>query len=75
MLVDRALFYEPMNQFIKSSYALLRPLVLARAAEMDARAAADGVDSIAPLYGMPVPLKGTMATKVCAFVFVYVCGE
>ena len=29
---------------------------------MDARAAADGVEAIGPLYGLPVPMKGTMAT-------------
>ena len=29
---------------------------------LDAKAAAEGIESIAPLYGLPVPMKGTVAT-------------
>ena len=38
-------------------------VVLNQAMEMDERAAAEGVEAIAPLYCYPVPLKGTMVTK------------
>jgi Amidase len=38
-------------------------VVLAQAAELDAKAKSQGVDSIAPLYCYPIPLKGTMTTK------------
>ena len=37
--------------------------VLAAARKMDAKAKAEGITSIAPLYGLPIPMKGTMATK------------
>ena len=38
--------------------------VVAAAAALDAKAAAhaDGVEGLAPLYCLPVPAKGTMAT-------------
>ena len=29
---------------------------------MDMKAKAEGLESIAPLYGLPIPMKGTMAT-------------
>jgi Amidase len=38
-------------------------LVVAQAAELDAKAKDQGVDAIAPLYCYPIPLKGTMVTK------------
>ena len=38
-------------------------VVLDQAVKFDAKADADGVDAIAPLYCYPVPLKGTMVTK------------
>jgi hypothetical protein len=38
-------------------------VVMEQAKALDAKAASDGVEAIAPLYCYPVPLKGTMATK------------
>lgn len=38
-------------------------VVLDQAADLDSKAEADGVETIAPLYCYPVPLKGTMVTK------------
>jgi Asp-tRNA(Asn)/Glu-tRNA(Gln) amidotransferase A subunit family amidase len=37
-------------------------IVMDQAKALDAKAASDGVDAIAPLYCYPVPLKGTMST-------------
>jgi Asp-tRNA(Asn)/Glu-tRNA(Gln) amidotransferase A subunit family amidase len=37
-------------------------VVMDQAKALDAKAASDGVEAIAPLYCYPVPLKGTMAT-------------
>ena len=36
--------------------------VMTQARALDAQAAREGVESIAPLYGLPVPIKGTCAT-------------
>ena len=36
--------------------------MLAAAKRMDKKAKAEGLESIAPLYGLPIPMKGTMAT-------------
>ena len=36
--------------------------ILAQAAGLDAKAEDEGIDAIAPLYGLLVPAKGTMAT-------------
>ena len=37
--------------------------VLVGARQLDAKAKTEGIEAIAPLYGLPVPMKGTMATK------------
>lgn len=39
-------------------------VVLEQAAALDTKAEEEGVESIAPLYCYPVPLKGTMVTKL-----------
>ena len=59
-LVKRATYYRYMNQWIYTSYALFDKAV-ADAAALDARAEAEGVESIAPLYGLAIPMKGTAA--------------
>ena len=58
--VRRARLYRHMNQWLYTSYARLDQCVDAARA-LDARAAAEGVEAIAPLYGLPVPMKGTGA--------------
>lgn len=61
-VVKRAKYYRYMNQWIFTSYPLL-DRVVERAIELDERAKAEGIDSIAPLFGLPVPMKGTSAVK------------
>lgn len=59
-VVRRARSLRGMNQWIYSSYKLFDKLVEAARA-LDARAASEGVECLAPLYGLPVPMKGTAA--------------
>ena len=59
--VKRMLHYSNLNCFMSTSYAMT-DRILAQAEALDARAAAEGIDSIGPLYGLPVPIKGTCAT-------------
>lgn len=59
-LVKRARFLRYMNHFIFTTYPLL-DIAIQQAEEMDARAEADGVEAIAPLYGLLIPMKGTAA--------------
>mmetsp|Transcript_45358 Transcript_45358/g.145489 ORF Transcript_45358/g.145489 Transcript_45358/m.145489 type:complete len:622 (+) Transcript_45358:57-1922(+) len=59
-LVKRARYYRLYNQWIYSSYDLFDKLI-AGAMELDALAASKGVDTLAPLYGLPIPMKGTAA--------------
>eukprot|EP01052_Picozoa_sp_SAG31_P002747 SAG31_NODE_99_length_25388_cov_12.710507_3_plen_173_part_00 len=71
-LVKRAMHYRRLNCFMATSYELMETVVLAQAAALDAKAAKEGIDSIAPLYGLPIPVKGTCATKLfpsCVGVF------
>ena len=62
-LTKRAVYYKYMNQFM---YWQNDPdqweRVLSQARALDSKAASDGMDTIGPLYGLPVPCKGTMAT-------------
>ncbi|CAJ1331815.1 unnamed protein product, partial [Effrenium voratum] len=60
LLVKRALYYRYMNQWTFRSYDLFWKAVQ-RAKALDKKADAQGVDSIAPLYGLPIPMKGTAA--------------
>eukprot|EP00931_Biecheleriopsis_adriatica_P115465 TRINITY_DN91250_c0_g1_i1.p1 TRINITY_DN91250_c0_g1~~TRINITY_DN91250_c0_g1_i1.p1 ORF type:complete len:639 (-),score=81.76 TRINITY_DN91250_c0_g1_i1:263-2080(-) len=63
VLVKRVHYYKYMNAFM---YWDIMPdwtdFVLDKARALDAKAAAEGVQAIAPLYGLPLPVKGTMAT-------------
>ncbi|CAM9546401.1 unnamed protein product [Heterosigma akashiwo] len=62
VLVKRAKYYRYMNQWIFTTYPLLDG-VITRAIELDEKAKAEGIESIAPLFGLPVPMKGTSAVK------------
>jgi amidase len=59
-LVKRVRYYRYLNQWIFNSYDLLDKM-LVQAKALDSKAAAEGVDSIGPLYGLPIPMKGTAA--------------
>jgi hypothetical protein len=59
-LAKRASYYRYLNQWIYTSYPLLDKAIAAAAA-LDVQAAANGVESIAPLYGLCIPMKGTAA--------------
>ncbi|CAE7747285.1 gatA, partial [Symbiodinium pilosum] len=60
LLVKRAKHYRYMNQWIFRSYDLL-DIAVKRARALDRKAAKEGVDALAPLYGLPIPQKGTAA--------------
>ena len=60
-LVKRMMHYESLNAFMVTSYQQADKIV-AQAAALDAKAAEEGIDAIAPLYGLPIPVKGTCAT-------------
>eukprot|EP00929_Paragymnodinium_shiwhaense_P058870 TRINITY_DN29490_c0_g1_i1.p1 TRINITY_DN29490_c0_g1~~TRINITY_DN29490_c0_g1_i1.p1 ORF type:complete len:620 (+),score=107.78 TRINITY_DN29490_c0_g1_i1:220-2079(+) len=59
-LVSRARHLRRMNQWIFSSYDLFDTLV-EQAKALDAQAAQKGIEALAPLYGFPIPMKGTAA--------------
>jgi len=62
-LIKRVRHYKDMNQFMNWDNDPDWPeRVLAAAKTMDMKAKAEGLESIAPLYGLPIPMKGTMAT-------------
>eukprot|EP00039_Didymoeca_costata_P026303 m.15588 g.15588 ORF g.15588 m.15588 type:complete len:606 (+) comp5439_c0_seq2:157-1974(+) len=61
VLVSRMLHLKDTQQFTLASYRMTDVIINA-AKQMDEKAAKEGVESIAPLYGLPVPAKGTMAT-------------
>ena len=62
-LTKRALHYKDMNWFM---YWDVVPeqmeMTIDEAASLDQKAQEEGVESLAPLYCLPVPLKGTMAS-------------
>jgi len=63
VLVARAKHYAYMNHFMYwDNMPEQMDIVLREAEALDQRASADGIEAIAPLYGLPVPAKGTMAT-------------
>ena len=64
-LIKRMLFYKDLNCFVATQYedSSQQDLVRGWAAALDRKAAADGVEAIAPLYGLPIAIKGTMLTK------------
>ena len=59
--VRRMMHYSNLNCFMATSYGMTDKII-AQAEALDAKAAAEGVASIGPLYGLPVPIKGTCAT-------------
>jgi hypothetical protein len=59
-LVKRARYYRYLNQWIYNSYDRLDKVV-EQACVLDVKAASEGVESIAPFYGLPIPMKGTAA--------------
>ncbi|KAJ1454290.1 amidase signature domain-containing protein [Pelagophyceae sp. CCMP2097] len=62
-LTSRAEYYRYMNQFMYwDNMPGQMDHVMAQALALDSLAEAEGVDAIAPLYCLPVPAKGTMAT-------------
>ena len=60
VLVKRARYYSYLNQWMASVYDRL-DLAVGAARQLDEKAAADGVEAIAPLYGLCIPMKGTAA--------------
>ena len=60
LLVRRVHLYRYMNQWVYTTYGRLQKAIEA-ARRLDERATEDGIESIAPLYGLPVPMKGTGA--------------
>jgi uncharacterized protein (DUF952 family) len=65
-LIKRAQYLQEvqmMNSFMYWNSFDWTKVVIDQAKALDGKAADKGVDSIAPLYCYPVPLKGTMATK------------
>jgi hypothetical protein len=59
-LVKRARYYRYLNQWVYNNYDLFDKVV-EQAIELDRKASADGVEAIAPFYGLPIPMKGTAA--------------
>lgn len=55
--------YRQLNAFMMTSYdQAASSTIMAQARALDQRAATGGVESIAPFFGLPIPLKGTAAT-------------
>merc|ERR1719210_2108997 len=61
-LVKRMMHYRKLNAFFVTSYELSDKIIDAAKA-IDAKVATHGIESVAPLYGLPIPAKGTMATE------------
>lgn len=62
-LVKRVHYYGYMDQFMYFDiYPNQTDAMVAQAKAYDAIAAARGIEAIAPLYGLPFPIKGTVAT-------------
>lgn len=60
LLVRRARYYRYMNQWTFRSYELMDAAVTAAKA-LDEIVKKEGIEAIAPLYGLPIPMKGTAA--------------
>ena len=60
LLVRRARHYRYMNQWTFRAYSLLEAAI-ETARKLDRLAREKGIEAIAPLYGMPIPMKGTGA--------------
>lgn len=63
LMVSRMLHYRMLNAFFVTSYELTDSII-AQAEAIDAKVAAAGGDVmvVAPLFGLPIPAKGTMAS-------------
>ena len=61
-LVKRAHFFSELNCFTAATLHMLGAACGAQAAALDALALKRGVQAIAPLYGLPVPVKDTACT-------------
>ena len=62
-LVKRATHYASMNQFMYwGNDPGWTERVVAKAIELDRKAAAEGTQAIAPLFCLPIAMKGTVAT-------------
>ncbi|CAE8734915.1 unnamed protein product [Polarella glacialis] len=62
-LVKRMLHYSYMNAFMYlDNMPWQTEYIVQQARALDKKALEEGVSAIAPLYGLPVPIKGTMAT-------------
>jgi len=62
-LVKRMVHFSYMNAFMYlDSMPQQTEYIVQQARELDKKARDQGVSAIAPLYGLPVPAKGTMAT-------------
>lgn len=62
-LLKRVQYYEYLNTFMyRESMPQQDDVILQQARQLDAKASREGIDAISPLYGLPVPAKGTMAT-------------
>eukprot|EP00927_Polykrikos_kofoidii_P019605 TRINITY_DN1918_c0_g1_i3.p1 TRINITY_DN1918_c0_g1~~TRINITY_DN1918_c0_g1_i3.p1 ORF type:complete len:622 (-),score=45.16 TRINITY_DN1918_c0_g1_i3:153-1799(-) len=59
-LVKRARYYRCMNQWTYRCYELFDQAV-DTAKELDQKAETDGIEAIAPLFGLMIPMKGTAA--------------
>eukprot|EP00441_Pelagodinium_beii_P034543 CAMPEP_0197635366 /NCGR_PEP_ID=MMETSP1338-20131121/11200_1 /TAXON_ID=43686 ORGANISM="Pelagodinium beii, Strain RCC1491" /NCGR_SAMPLE_ID=MMETSP1338 /ASSEMBLY_ACC=CAM_ASM_000754 /LENGTH=644 /DNA_ID=CAMNT_0043207397 /DNA_START=11 /DNA_END=1945 /DNA_ORIENTATION=- len=62
-LLKRMMHYSYMNAFMYlDNMPHQTEYILEQARDLDKKAREEGISAIAPLYGLPVPVKGTMAT-------------
>jgi len=62
-LVKRMTHYSYMNAFMYlDNMPHQTEYIVQQARDLDKKATDEGISAIAPLYGLPVPVKGTMAT-------------
>merc|ERR1711998_306651 len=63
VLTKRLKYYKYLNSFMYwDNFPNQTDFVLEQARRMDAKADVEGIDAIAPLFGLPLPVKGTMST-------------
>ena len=60
-LVKRILHYRKLNAFLVTTYDET-DLMIKQATLIDEKVTKDGIESVAPLYGLPVAIKGTGAS-------------
>ena len=61
LLVDRLLHYKCLNTHFVTVYSEV-DVILRQAVAIDEKVKQSGVESVAPLYGLPVSMKGTAAS-------------